>query len=166
MALFFDSHVHKIDRKGRVSVPAQFRAALLGQSFPGIIAFPSFRESYEAIEACGMDRMELLSASLDRLDPFSDQRGDLAAVIFGAAVQLPFDGEGRILLPDHLRDHAGIGQQATFVGFGRTFQIWAPEAYAGFATAARQRAREARASLSLDPPRLDPASGGRGDDGH
>jgi MraZ protein len=75
-------------------------------------------------------------------------------------VQLPFDGEGRILLPDHLRGHAGIGDQATFVGFGRTFQIWAPDAYAGFAAEARQRARGARASLSLDP-----ASGGRGDDG-
>lgn len=162
MALFFDSHVHKIDGKGRVSVPAQFRAALLGQSFAGIIAFPSFRESYQAVEACGMDRMELLSASLDRLDPFSDERDDLAAVIFGAAVPLPFDGEGRILLPDHLREHAGIAEQAAFVGCGRTFQIWRPDAYSAFANEARQRARDARVSLRLDPP----GGGGPGDERH
>ena len=158
MALFLDSHVHKIDRKGRVSVPAQFRAALAGQSFAGVIAFPSFRESYEAIEACGMDRMELLSASLDRLDPFSDEHDDLAAVIFGAAVPLAFDGEGRIMLPDHLRGHAGIAEQANFVGCGRTFQIWAPEAYGAFSKEARARARDARVRLQLDAP------GGRGRD--
>ena len=154
MALFFDCHVHKIDRKGRVSVPAQFRAALMGQNFPGIVAFPSFslRENFEAIEACGIDRMDLLGDGLDRLDPFSDERDDLAAVIFGAAVQLPFDGDGRIMLPDHLREHAGITERAAFVGGGRTFQIWSPAAYSEFAKEAPVRARDARAKLRLGPP--------------
>ena len=108
MALFLDSHVHKIDRKGRVSVPAQFRAALINQSYAGVIAFPSFRENCDAIEACGMDRMDQLSESLDSLDPFSNEQNDMATVIFGAAVQLPFDGEGRIMLPERLLSAAGI----------------------------------------------------------
>jgi MraZ protein len=154
VALFFDCHVHKIDRKGRVSVPALFRAVLMGQSFPGIIAFPSFslREGYEAIDACGIDRMDLLGDGLDRLDPFSDERDDLAAVIFGAAVQLPFDGDGRIMLPDHLREHAGITDHAAFVGGGRTFQIWSPASYRDFAREAPARARDARAKMRLGPP--------------
>lgn len=152
MALFLDSHVHKIDRKGRVSVPAQFRAALMSQSFAGVIAFPSFRENCNAIEACGMDRMDRLSESLDDLDPFSGEQNDMAAVIFGAAAQLPFDGEGRIILTERLIAGAGIAGQTVFVGCGQTFQIWAPDAYADFAVEAHARAREARAGLRLNKP--------------
>jgi MraZ protein len=43
VALFIDTFVNRIDRKGRVSVPATFRAALAGQTVQGIIAFPSFK---------------------------------------------------------------------------------------------------------------------------
>ena len=157
MALFLDCHVHKIDRKGRVSVPAQFRACLLSQSFAGVIAFPSFRDNCDAIEACGMDRMNQLSESLDNFDPFSNEQNDMAAVLFGAAVQLPFDGEGRIMLPDRLRAGAGIVDRTVFVGCGKTFQMWAPEAHAEFAAEARDRARESRAGLRLSGP---PAGGG------
>lgn len=156
MALFLSTFINKIDRKGRVSVPASFRTALAAQSFQGIAAFPSFRDDYNAVEACGMDRMERLSASLDKLNPFSDEHDDFASVIFGDSVQLPFDGEGRIIVPDHLREHAGLGEQAAFVGRGATFQIWRPEALGAFQEAARRRAREARETLRLAP------SGGEG----
>ena len=159
MALFLDSHVHKIDRKGRVSVPAQFRAALMNQSFAGVIAFPSFRENCDAIEACGMDRMDQLSESLDSLDPFSNEQNDMAAVIFGAAVQLPFDGEGRIVLPERLLSAAGISDKTVFVGCGKPFQMWATGAYADYAVTAHSRAREARSVLQLKRP-----AGGDGDE--
>ncbi|MFQ5783285.1 MAG: division/cell wall cluster transcriptional repressor MraZ [Alphaproteobacteria bacterium] len=151
MALFLSTFVNKIDRKGRVSVPASFRAALAGQGFPGIVAFPSFRDSYNAIEACAMDRMERLSASLDQLNPFSDEHDDFASVIFGASAQLPFDGEGRIILPEALRAHATIVDRAAFVGRGATFQIWEPAALEAFQAEARRRASEARARFELGP---------------
>ena len=153
MPLFLSTHVNKVDRKARVSVPAPFRTALVGQNFPGIIAFPSFREAYQAIEGSGVDRMERLSASLDRLNPFSDEHDDFASVIFGAAVPLSFDGEGRIVLPENLRAHAGITDRAAFVGRGATFQIWEPDALSAFHEEARRRARESRANLRLDPGR-------------
>ncbi len=156
MALFLSTFINKVDRKGRVSVPAPFRAALAGQGFAGIVAFASFRDSYKAIEACAMDRMERLSASLDRLNPFSDEHDDFASVLFGDAVQLPFDGQGRIILPERLRQHAGVSDQAAFVGRGATFQLWQPDALRDFQEQARQRARAARADLQLEP------SGGEG----
>ncbi len=62
VALFISTFVNKVDKKGRVSVPAPFRAALAGQSFAGIVAYPSFVLS--AIEACGIDRMEELSQGI------------------------------------------------------------------------------------------------------
>ena len=53
MAVFIDTFINKIDRKGRVSVPAPYRAALVGQLFQGIVAFPSFK--HPAIQCAGMD---------------------------------------------------------------------------------------------------------------
>lgn len=135
MALFLSTHIFKVDKKGRVSVPAQFRTALAGQPFQGIIVFRS--STHAALEGFGMDTMEELGARLDEFDLFSDTQDDLAAAIFGEARQLPFDGDGRILLPQDLRDFAGITESAAFVGLGKKFQIWEPDALA-------KRQREAR----------------------
>lgn len=99
MALFLSTFMNKVDRKGRVSVPATFRAALASQSYAGIVAFPSFK--LEAIEGMGADRMEEMSARLDALEQFSEDYDNLAS-IFADAQQLPFDGEGRIVLPPAL----------------------------------------------------------------
>jgi MraZ protein len=104
--------------------------------------------------------MERLSASLDRLNPFSDEYDDFANVIFGASVQLPFDGEGRIILPEQLIDHAGVAERVAFVGRGATFQIWEPGALDSFQGAARARARDNRSALELDPPGGVPGGGG------
>src|SRR5260370_41409897 len=59
------TYVNKVDRKGRVSVPATFRAVLNDQSFEGIVAFPSL--DYDALEATGIDTMEAISAGPDEV---------------------------------------------------------------------------------------------------
>src|SRR5882724_10710553 len=96
VALFLSTFVNKVDRKGRVSVPASFRAALAGQSFAGIVVYRSFKNS--ALEGSGIDRLEEMSARLDELYEFSDERESLAS-IFADSQQLAFDNEGRIILP-------------------------------------------------------------------
>ena len=85
--------MNKVDRKGRVSVPATFRASLAGQNFNGIIAFRSFK--LPALEASGVDRMEELSDRIDALPEFSEDR-DAHSSILADAQQLAFDGEGRV----------------------------------------------------------------------
>lgn len=137
MSLFIGTFVNKIDKKGRVSVPATFRAALSNQSFQGIIAFRSYK--VQALEACGMDRMELLSKSLDNLDVFSQDQDDLTAALFADSHQIPFDGEGRIMVPQDLLDYAKVAEQAAFVGRGKTFQIWMPEDFKRYQEETRQR---------------------------
>ncbi len=147
MALFLSTYVNKVDRKGRVSVPASFRAALSGQSFAGIVAFRSFKA--EAIEGCGYDRMEEMSARLDTLEQFSEEYESLAT-LFADAQQLAFDSEGRIMLPQELMDHARVTEAAAFVGQGGTFQIWEPAAFEQHKAAMRERARHTGLTL---PPR-------------
>lgn len=138
MALFLSTFVNKVDRKGRVSVPATFRAALAAQRFPGIVAFPSFK--FPALECCGIDRMEELSTRHELLEPFSDDYETMGE-LFSAAQELPFDGEGRIVLPAKFAEHAGITDQAAFVGQGRTFRIWEPQQFETHQAAVFERTR-------------------------
>jgi MraZ protein len=84
--LFLSTFVNKVDRKGRVSVPATFRAAVADQRFPGIVVFPSFK--YEALDASGINRMDELSARVNTLDEFSDERDNLAILFADAGVTL------------------------------------------------------------------------------
>lgn len=162
MALFIGTVMNKVDRKGRVSVPASFRAALAGQSFNGIIAFPSFK--HKTLECCAIDFMEQLALSLYDVDTFSDQQDDLAATIFAEAHQLPFDSEGRILLPPALLAHAGIVETAAFVGQGPRFQIWEPNAQKAFYAEARERSHRQGATLKVRPPQG--LKGGGSDNGN
>jgi len=150
MALFLSTYTNKIDKKGRVSVPASFRAAIGGQNFLGIVAFRSYR--LPAIEAFSIDRMEQLSAGLDALDLFSDTQDDLAATIFADSHPLPFDSEGRVLLPEAFTDYAKLQGQAAFVGRGATFQIWEPKAFQAHQAEARKRALDRGMTLRLGPP--------------
>ncbi len=147
MALFLSTFINKVDTKGRVSVPAPFRAALAGQRFAGIIAYPSLNDP--TIEACGIERMEELSRSVDRFNPFSDQHDAFSSALFAESHELAWDGQGRIVLPERLLDHAGISAMATFVGRGATFQIWEPAAAEANRQQARERARAERDTLSL-----------------
>lgn len=148
MSLFVSTIVNKVDRKGRVSVPALWRAALSGQSFAGVVCYPSFTAS--CLDGMGMDRLEKIAESLDRLDIFSPEQDEMAQLVFAAARQLSFDTEGRIMLPEDLVEHAGLSTEAAFVGRGRTFQIWEPAALKKAETDIRRRAAERRPSLRLD----------------
>lgn len=147
MTLFLSTYVNKVDKKGRVSVPANFRSALQKEDFQGIIVYGSFVN--ECIEACGIGRMTKLSESIDKLDPYSEERDAFAAAILGGSFQLPFDGEGRVVLPELLMKETGITDQATFVGKGATFEIWSPGSFAKYASKAKELARQERAKLRL-----------------
>ena len=135
MTAFLSTYVNKVDRKKRVSVPAPFRAALAGSSFGGLIVYPSLRET--AIEAFSRDVLDQLnsrrmSRSLegDDFEQILLGGGDgLVEAVMAMVHQLPFDREGRVVLPPALAAHAGISDQAAFVGRGNRFQIWAPETF-------------------------------------
>lgn len=149
MALFLATHHNRVDKKGRVSVPAQFRAAIADQAFQGIVVFPSHKAA--ALEGFSMGQMEQLSANIDSFDMFSDAHDDLATTMFGSSVPLPFDGEGRIVLPKDLCTHAGITDAVAFVGLGKKFQIWEPEAFAAHQAAAQERMRHAGQTVPTRP---------------
>ena len=152
MGLFLGTHINKVDKKGRVSVPSQFRLALADQGFSGIILYPSLAHEGVA-EGCGMAFLEkLAAASASQLDVFSDEQDDLATIIYGSSVQLPWDAEGRVVLPEAMISHIGVTEQVAFVGMGGRFQLWLPEAHAAHGAQAKERLRQNKPKLTLQKP--------------
>ena len=147
VGLFLSTFVNKIDTKGRVSVPAPFRAAIAKESFPGVVLFRSYKT--KALEGCGLSWMERLSQSLDTMDLFSEKQDQLAATVFADAHQLPFDGDGRIVLPPKLTDHGSLVDKVAFVGRGSTFQMWPPHIFEAHQNQARQSIVKSTLPLSL-----------------
>ena len=130
MIKFLSTATNKVDKKGRVSVPALFRSNIGPEGFQGVIAYKSFKHA--CIEGADLSFMEQLSERIHGdFGFFSDENEALATVLLGKSVPLSFDPEGRIHLPKDFMGHANIKESATFVGLGNKFQIWNPKAYEG-----------------------------------
>ena len=127
MALFTGHTVNKVDRKGRVSVPANFRNELAKLSFPCVVVFPS-PEGLAALDGAGIDWLENLSTNFGSANPFAPKLPKSRMALFGQVERLGFDPEGRVILTRGLMEHANISDSAAFIGMGETFQIWQPEA--------------------------------------
>ncbi len=146
--MFLSSYENKIDKKGRVSVPATFRSHLNSLGHNGFISYPSFNHS--ALECCSQDRIEKLSNTIDTLNPFEDKRDYFATSVLSESVSLHFDSEGRVSLTQKLLNHARIKNNILFVGLGKTFQIWEPKLFEKFKIVARKKAHQNRSNLKWD----------------
>lgn len=157
MSQFVGTHQNRLDAKGRVSIPAPFRTLLKNaDGVAELVLRPSHKHA--CIEGWPPAMFEALAAPLQTFDVFSEEQDDLAAALYADAHPLESDKEGRITLPDSLKEYAGISEQVVFMGLGKTFQIWEP------AAAARRRAeaRERVKARGLTLPGSGPAGAGTG----
>ena len=123
--LFMDTVVNKVDAKGRVSLPADYRAIVKTKE-SDIVCYRSLTSP--CIEGCLEDLLDRLASEMeDALDFFSETQDDLTNLVFGDAKRYSFDSTGRIMLSEKLLKHAQIKDSAVFVGKGRKFQIWSPK---------------------------------------
>ena len=146
--MFLSTYQNKLDKKGRVSVPASFRSYLSNLGYNGVICYPSFNN--QSIEAWPQDRIEKISNAIESLNPFEEKRDFFATSVLSESINLQFDGEGRISLTSKLLKHAKIRSSMIFVGQGKTFQIWEPTIFEKFRTNAKKKANLNRASLKWE----------------
>jgi len=152
MGQFLGTHTNRIDAKGRVSIPAPFRAALRAlavEGVPPLVLRPSHK--YACVEGWPARIFEELATPLERLDMFGEDHEDLANVLYADAYPVESDKEGRIVLPDGLVQHASLSDTVVFMGLGRTFQIWEPLAAERRRAEARERARARQLTLPGSP---------------
>ena len=146
--MFLSIYENKLDKKGRVSVPASFRSYLSNMGYNGVVCFPSFNN--QSIEAWPQDRIEKITNAIDNLNPFEEKKDYFATSILFESVNLQFDSEGRILLTGKLLKHAKIKNSMVFVGQGKTFQIWEPTLFEKFKVTARKKSNINRSSLKWE----------------
>ncbi len=146
--MFLSTYENKLDKKGRVSVPASFRSYLSNLGYNGIICFPSFNNN--SIEAWSQDRIEKISNAIDSLNPFDEKKDYFSTSILSESINLQFDSEGRILLTEKLLKHAKIKNSMLFVGQGKTFQIWELTAFEKFRAQSRKKSNLYRNSLKWE----------------
>ena len=96
----------KVDQRGRVAIPAPFRAVLAQEGADEIHCYPHL--DYDAIEAGGARLVEEIKGIVGRHPAGSMERESLEIVYFGECEKLKVDPDGRTVLPRRLRDHAGI----------------------------------------------------------
>ncbi len=141
MDRFVSTYTNKIDAKGRVSIPSAFRTVLEHDAYKsggaiGVYCYPSL--DAPALDAGGERLAQKIDGLLQGLPDYSVERDELSVALYGDVQVLSVDGDGRIVLPEGLRAHAGLTGSVTFVGLGDKFQMWEPAAF----DERRQRARE------------------------
>jgi MraZ protein len=156
MDQFLGTHQNRLDAKGRVSIPALFRAVLraqAGETANGVGVPLVLRPSHQhpCIEAWPEQAFQALAEPLEKLDHFSEEHDDLAAALYADAYPVETDKEGRIVLPEGLAAHANLADSVVFMGLGKIFQIWEPAAAARRRAHARERARERQFTLPGAP---------------
>jgi len=126
MDQFVSTFTNKIDAKGRVSVPASFRTVLARENFEGIYCYPSLDDL--ALDAGGKRLVDRNNALISGVAD-SPERDLLSMALYGASENISIDQDGRIIVPERLREHAQIAGRITFVGLGEKFQLWEPERF-------------------------------------
>ena len=146
--MFLSTYENKLDKKGRVSVPASYRSYLSNIGYNGIICYPSFNNP--CIEAWPQDRIEKISNAIDSLNPFEEKKDYFATSILSESINLQFDSEGRVQITPKLLKHAKIKNSMLFIGQGKTFQIWEPNLFEKFRAKARKKSNINRSSLKWE----------------
>jgi MraZ protein len=147
MSDFMGTHRNRLDRKGRVSVPALFRASLTRLGSNDLVLRPSHKAA--CIDVWTRQQMDAAAPQVNRMDLFSDDADVAAAVLFADAFPTSPDAEGRVILPESLIAHAGLEKdtEILFLGLGFTFAIW--KEAEGLAWLAELRARARTQNLTV-----------------
>jgi len=132
---FRGESIHKVDAKGRVSIPAAFRRVLEendpewveGENPSLVIVYGNKHRKF--LEGYSMEAMNEVDEKIARLPRGSRERRLLERMFSGQAVHTQVDETGRLVLSPKLREKVGITNEAFFIASGDTFQIWEPTTY-------------------------------------
>jgi MraZ protein len=124
MDRFVSHYTLRLDAKGRVSIPAPYRAVLARDGFDGLYCYPTLDRP--ALDAGGNALLGEIEALIARYSPYSEEREQFSAALYSTSEILKIDGEGRVVLSESLKTHAEIADAVAFAGLGHKFQIWEP----------------------------------------
>ena len=145
---FTGSSTHRVDAKGRVSLPADFRKVLEGVGSNHVVILPRMNhpEAHVALSQAGFEK---IVEQFETMDISQDESNALALRIVTDARQIPVDDAGRMVLSKDLRDMIGVADEVRFVGLGSSFQLWEPSRRAAFEADSQPRSLELASRIRL-----------------
>jgi MraZ protein len=118
--MFVGTYLHNIDSKGRLTLPAKYRAELAR----GVMVTPGLEGELWVFPLETWERLDLKMSEL----PFNDRDSrDFVRLWYARAGACELDKQGRILLPSELRELAGVDGETVIVGSGGRLEIWSRE---------------------------------------
>ena len=155
MDRFVSHYSNRFDAKGRISIPAPFRAVLARDGFDGLYIHPSL--DAPALDCGGNALLSEIDALLATMPAYSEPRDAFATALLGTSEILRPDSEGRVMLSEASRTFVGLSSEAVFVGQGHKFQIWEPSRFRTHLEEAKTRVRQLRAELGARAAKAAPA---------
>jgi MraZ protein len=140
--MFRGQFAHSIDAKGRVSLPARFRDALVGDGDARFVLTPAlFDPCLNLYPMRAWEDLERRIAELPRFDPHVVR---LKRMYVSAAVECELDRAGRVLVPQTLRDRARLERDALWAGAGQILELWSKELWEAAHAMSPEQEREFR----------------------
>lgn len=118
--MFLGEFEHTIDDKGRVAVPARFREELS----EGLVLTRGFDR---CLQAFTQPAWQDLKRRINELSMGNPEARNLRRLIFSGAAEVEVDRQGRILIPQNLREYASLSEQVIIAGMDTYFELWSRE---------------------------------------
>jgi MraZ protein len=127
--MFQGRHLYTIDSKGRISIPAKFREILAEKYDERVVVTNWFTESFRYLIAYPCEEWKRAKERMEAQSQGKKSARDFRRYFISAAVELPIDKLGRILIPPTLRSYAQLEKDVIFAGVDNTFEVWNAERF-------------------------------------
>ncbi|MCK9993212.1 MAG: MraZ protein [Alphaproteobacteria bacterium] len=147
---FLSYSLHRVDKKGRVSVPSSYRAYLMSKEMNSFVCFPSLLGPW--LQAVTPKQMQAFMGRQNPLAAFGGEVEAYPTLICSQAAEMIPDTDGRIVLPPEFLAHASIDEDIAFVGQGSYFSLWSPPLFEAEKIKLRDRALAGRSEWAAAVP--------------
>jgi MraZ protein len=115
--MFIGEFQHNLDIKGRMAIPAKFRQKISGGA---IIT----RGLDHCLFVFTNPEWEIMAQKLESLPLVKSDSRAFSRLMLAGAAEVDLDKQGRILIPDYLREYAGLDKKVTVTGVNKRFEVW------------------------------------------
>jgi MraZ protein len=120
-----------LDAKGRIAIPAKHRETLAQTCASRVVVTINPNRDDRCLWLYPESEWREIARNLSRLPPMIRQNQLIQRLMLGHASEVELDGQGRVLLPNELREYAGLGKRVSLVGQMHKFEIWDEEIWSG-----------------------------------
>jgi len=124
--MFRGRYEHSMTEKGRVIVPAKFREVVREKYSEETLIVTNFDR---CLAVYPLKEWKEIERKVSELPQFKQEVISFLRYLLGAAIECPIDGQGRILIPQSLRNHARVNRDVVMIGMLTRFEVWAKEVW-------------------------------------